>query len=78
VPAETVRATVRETGAPLVTSVRLFDVFRSDALGPGRRSLAYTVRFQAPDRTLTDPEVAEVRQRIIEAVESIDGATLRS
>ena len=43
----------------------------------GRRSLAYALRFQAPDRTLTDAEVGEARTRLIDAVESAHGATLR-
>ena len=78
VPASTLRNAIVAAGAPLVVSVTLFDVFRSDALGPGRRSIAYTVRFQAPDRTLRDAEVAEVRGRIISAVESLSGVALRA
>jgi len=78
VPASTLRNAIVAAGASLVVSVTLFDVFRSDALGPGRRSIAYTVRFQAPDRTLRDAEVAEVRGRIISAVESLPGVALRA
>ena len=55
----------------------LFDVFRSDALGAGRRSLAFALRFRAPDRTLTDAEVAALRQRAIDAVVAAHGAELR-
>jgi phenylalanyl-tRNA synthetase beta chain len=43
----------------------------------GRRSLAYTLRLQAPDRTLTDEELAAVRQRVIDAVERALPAKLR-
>jgi phenylalanyl-tRNA synthetase beta chain len=43
----------------------------------GRRSLAFTLRFQAADRTLTDAEVAEARQRCIDAVQGSLPATLR-
>jgi len=78
VPAAGVRATVRSAGGELVRSVRLFDVFRSDALGSGRRSLAFSVRFQADDRTLTDAEVAELRERIIDEVSTAHGAVLRA
>ena len=53
--------------------VDLFDVFRSDQLGEGRRSLAYRLRFQADDRTLTDAEVARVRQAVIDEVQSTHG-----
>ena len=55
----------------------LFDVFRGGSVGDGRRSLAYALRLQATDRTLKDGEVAEVRQRVIDAVESTHGASLR-
>jgi len=44
--------------------VRLFDVFRSDALGPGKVSLAFALQFRAADRTLTDAEVGELREQV--------------
>ena len=62
---------------PLVWSVRLFDVYRGAPVADGRRSLAFAVRLQSLDRTLTDGEVAEVRARLIAAVEAAHGATLR-
>jgi phenylalanyl-tRNA synthetase beta chain len=77
VPAGAVEATIGEAGSPLVVDHRLFDVYRGDALGAGHRSLAYRLRLQATDRTLTDRDVAEVRERIIDAVASTHGATLR-
>ena len=50
----------------------------SDGVADGSRSLAYRVRFQADDRTLTDPEIGEARRGIIAAVEAaIPGAKLR-
>jgi phenylalanyl-tRNA synthetase beta chain len=57
--------------------VRLFDVFRSDALGPNKKSLAFGLRFRAPDRTLTDEEVGGLRQRCIDAMAKEHGASLR-
>lgn len=77
VPASTVEDTIRAAGGSLLWSVRLFDVFRGGSVAPGRRSLAYTLRLQAPDRTLTDTEVAEVRTAVIDAVGSSLPATLR-
>ncbi len=77
VPASAVEETLREAAGDLLSSIRLFDVFRGDAVADGRRSLAFTLRFQAPDRTLTDDDLAEVRRRCIEAVESARPATLR-
>ena len=58
-------------------TIRLFDVFRGDPVGAGSRSLAFALRLQAADRTLTDAEVQELRQRAIAAVESAHEATLR-
>jgi phenylalanyl-tRNA synthetase beta chain len=77
VPAGDVEATIRGSAGELLASVRLFDVFRGGSLGEGRRSLAYALRLQAADRTLKDAEVAEVRQRVIDAVETSHGASLR-
>ena len=58
--------------------VDLFDVFRSEVLGEGRKSLAFRLRFQAQDRTLTDVEVAEARAAIVAEAESAHAATLRA
>jgi len=77
VPAGNVAATLREAGGELLEEARLFDVFHSDALGPGRKSLAYALRFRAPDRTLTDDEVGGLRQRGIDAVTKAHAAKLR-
>ncbi len=77
VPAGAVEATIRASAGDLLASVKLFDVFRGSSLGDGKRSLAYALRLQAADRTLKDGEVAEVRQQVIEAVESSHGASLR-
>jgi phenylalanyl-tRNA synthetase beta chain len=77
VPAARVETTLRGAAGDLLESISLFDVYRSDAVGAGRRSLAYRLRFRALDRTLTDPEVAEVRMACIVAVSSAFGAQLR-
>jgi phenylalanyl-tRNA synthetase beta chain len=78
VPAAAVAAAVRDAAGELLETLALFDVFRdAERVGVGRRSLAYRLRFRAPDRTLTDEEVAEVRARIIAAAQSTVGAALR-
>ena len=76
-PAAAVDVCLREAGGDLLVDLSLFDVFRGDVVGEGRRSLAFTLRLQAGDRTLTDAEVAEVRSRCIAAVEGSLPATLR-
>jgi phenylalanyl-tRNA synthetase beta chain len=75
--ASTVEECLRKAGGELLVDLRLFDVFRGAQLGESRRSLAYRLRFNALDHTLTDEEVGEVRRRCIEAVESSLLATLR-
>jgi phenylalanyl-tRNA synthetase beta chain len=64
-----VEQVIREAGADLVADVRLFDVYRGDQIGADRKSLAYSVVYQAADRTLTDEEVSGVRKRIVAALE---------
>lgn len=77
VSADQVAATIAQAGGELLASVSLFDVFRSEQLGEGRRSLAFTLRFEASDRTLNDAEVAAARQSCIEAVTTTHSASLR-
>jgi phenylalanyl-tRNA synthetase beta chain len=77
VPAASVYKTLWQAGGELLESLTLFDVYRSDSAADGGRSLAYRLRFRAPDRTLTDDEVAQLRARCIAAVEQAHGARLR-
>jgi phenylalanyl-tRNA synthetase beta chain len=78
VPVGAVLAALRAAGGELLESVRCFDVFRSDALGPGKVSVAFALAFRAPDRTLTDEEVGGLRQACIDAVTRGFGAELRA
>ena len=78
ISAAAVIATLRGAGGRLLEAVRVFDEFRSDALGPEKRSLAFALRFRAPERTLTVDEVGELRRVAIDAVTSTHGAHLRS
>ena len=78
VPAAAVHATLVAAGGELLERVALFDVFRSDALGAGKVSLAFALRFRALDRTLTDDEVSTLRTKCIDAVVSAHAAELRS
>ena len=77
-PASQVRDLITRAGGTLLRSVALFDVYRGEQLGAGKKSLAYRLTYQAQDRTLTDQEVARVRSSIIEMLEEGLGATLRS
>jgi phenylalanyl-tRNA synthetase beta chain len=77
VTAAAVEATLCDAGGELVEAIRVFDEFRRDELGPGRRSVAFNARFRAPDRTLIDAEVSDLRQRCIDAVVRAHAARLR-
>ena len=77
VPAAAVTGALCRAAADLLADLRLFDVYRGPAVPPGHRSLAYRMRLQAPDRTLTDADVAAVRERAIAAAAAL-GATLRA
>jgi phenylalanyl-tRNA synthetase beta chain len=77
VPADKVESTIWDAGAPELTSVRLFDLYRGDPIPEGKKSLAYALMFQVPDRTMTDDEAVGIRDRIIAALTSETGATIR-
>jgi phenylalanyl-tRNA synthetase beta chain len=77
-PAERLRALIEQTGRPLLRAVRLFDLYQDDKLGAGKKSLAYALTYQADDRTLTDGEVAKVREKIVRRVTQELGAVLRA
>ena len=62
---------------PLLEALHLFDVFRGPQVGEGRRSLAFGLRFRAPDRTLTDAEVLAARDAAVAAAAAAHGAVLR-
>ncbi len=77
VPAGSVEATLASAGGDLLESVHLFDVYRGPTVADGSRSLAYRLRFCAPDRTLTDEEIGRLRSLCIAAVVDHHGAALR-
>jgi phenylalanyl-tRNA synthetase beta chain len=77
VPAADVVAVVREAGGKLLQDVRVFDVYRGAQVGEGRKSLALALTFQAPDRTLTDEDVAPARAKIVKALTEKLGGELR-
>ncbi len=76
-PAAKVDEVIRSAGGKIVANVRLFDVYRSEQIGAGKKSLAYSITYQAADKTLTDKDVAGIRARIIRRLEKELGAKLR-
>ncbi|MBN9644551.1 phenylalanine--tRNA ligase subunit beta [Corynebacterium mendelii] len=77
-PAEEVRATVQEAAGELVETVELFDIYRSESLGEGKKSLAFALKFRAGDRTLTDDECNEAKNKAVAAAADKHGAVQRA
>ncbi|MFC0509433.1 phenylalanine--tRNA ligase subunit beta [Micromonospora costi] len=77
VPAAQVERALVEGAGELLEDVRLFDVYASEQLGAGRRSLAYKLTFRAPDRTLTVEEAVAARDAAVAVAAERFGATLR-
>ncbi|KWX10999.1 phenylalanyl-tRNA synthetase subunit beta, partial [Carbonactinospora thermoautotrophica] len=77
VPAAEVEAALRDGAGELLEAIRLFDVYEGEQIGEGKKSLAYTLRFRAPDRTLTAEEVTEIRNAAAAEAARRTGATLR-
>ncbi|MGY5030189.1 phenylalanine--tRNA ligase subunit beta [Streptomyces sp. 900116325] len=77
VPAITVEEALRAGAGQLLESLRLFDVFTGDQIGEGKKSLAYALRFRAPDRTLTVDEATAARDAAVALAAERTGAVLR-
>jgi phenylalanyl-tRNA synthetase beta chain len=78
VPAGRIHGIIEQAGAPEVVSVRLFDLYRGDQVGAGRKSLAFALELRSRDRTLTDEDATRTRERVLEALRRELGAELRS
>jgi phenylalanyl-tRNA synthetase beta chain len=68
----------REAAGPLLRDARVFDVYRGEQVGEGRKSVAIHLAFQSPERTLTEDEATELRMRIVAALGERFGAELRA
>ena len=77
VPAAEVESALRDGAGDLLEAIRLFDVYTGEQAGEGRKSLAYSLRFRAPDRTLTAEEASQARAAAVAAASDRTGAVLR-
>jgi phenylalanyl-tRNA synthetase beta chain len=68
----------REAAGAELREMQPFDVYRGEQVGDGRKSIAFAVSFQSPERTLTDEDAAALRERIVEALAERFGAELRA
>jgi phenylalanyl-tRNA synthetase beta chain len=78
VPAAEVERALRVGAGPLLEAIWLFDIYTGRQIGEGKKSLAYALRFRAPDRTLTDAEAAEARDHAVAVAAERTGAVQRT
>ncbi|UYM05212.1 phenylalanine--tRNA ligase subunit beta [Solicola gregarius] len=78
VPSAAVAEALRRGAGDLLESVRLFDVYTGEPVPAGSKSLAYALRFRAPDRTLTEAETAVARDAAVAAAAADHGAVQRA
>ena len=71
-------AAVREAAGPELREARVFDVYRGEQVGEGRKSVAIRLAFQSPERTLSDDDATAIRERIVTALAGRFGAQLRA
>lgn len=78
VEAETLTRLILEEATELLEDLSLFDVYEGERIPEGKKSLAFSMRYRAPDRTLSDAEVDRIRARVVERIKrDVPGATLR-
>ncbi len=65
-PCEKVVEVIHGAGGKMISQVKLFDIYRGDQIGSGKKSLAFNLTYQAADRTLNTEEVAKIREKIIQ------------
>jgi phenylalanyl-tRNA synthetase beta chain len=78
VPASELLAAIREAAGELLRELEVFDEYRGEQIGEGKRSLAFRLAFGSPEGTLTDEDVAPVRASIVDALAARFGAVLRA
>ena len=78
VPAGEVLEVIREAAGELLEEIVLVDDYRGDNLGEGLKSLTFSLRFRAPDRTLTQVEATQARDNAVSKAGATFGATIRT
>lgn len=78
---ETVSGTMKniilEAGAPLLKEAHVFDLYEGDKMEEGKKSIAFSLKYVHPERTLTDEEVTKVHEKVLAALKEKTGAVLR-
>jgi len=77
IPVKDIETSIRKFGESLLEEVKLFDVYKGEQVPEGMKSVAYTLTFRSPDRTLVDDEVNRIMEKIINGLKAELDATLR-
>ncbi|XJZ26425.1 phenylalanine--tRNA ligase subunit beta [Bacillota bacterium Lsc_1132] len=64
-------------GQPLLTEAAVFDLYEGEHMEKGKKSIAFSLKYMDPERTLTDEEVTKVHEKVLQALEEKTGAVLR-
>ncbi|WP_077214188.1 phenylalanine--tRNA ligase subunit beta [Bacillus dakarensis] len=68
---------IKEAGGSLLKEAKVFDLYEGEHMEPGKKSIAFSLRYFNPEKTLTDEEVTKVHDKVLHAVEEKAGAVLR-
>lgn len=75
---EEIEAVIRQAGGKLLKSCTLFDIFRNEQIGSGKKSMAYSLAYQSDEKTLNEKDAAAIRNKIIKRLDQVLNAKLRS
>jgi len=77
IPSEEVTKTISKVGGSLIEELMLFDLYQGDRIPEDKKSLAYSLKFRDPEKTLTDKQVDEVYEKIEHQLKDKLGAEIR-
>jgi phenylalanyl-tRNA synthetase beta chain len=75
--AGTLQDIIKAAGGQLLKEVHVFDLYEGDRMEEGKKSIAFSLKYSDPERTLTDEEVTKVHNKVLEALKEQAGAVLR-
>ena len=78
IPVAHLEKAIRDVGGKMLEDVKLFDIFRHEKLGAGKKSVAYSLTLRNSDHTITDEEADKVIRKALVNLEKTCGAVLRS
>ena len=69
---------VKKIDKELIKEVKIFDVYRGEDIGTGKKSIAFSITLEPKDKTLSEQDIDLISKKIISTVQEVTGATLRS